>query len=89
MLMKEPELFVYTVETHRGKSVRYLTEKIKEKGHFAEYTDIAYDLPEPGPVLSTYMPIPCRLARVRARDLVLYLHWPIKTKRFFELLESS
>ena len=29
------------------------------------------------------------LARVRARDLVLYSHWPIKTKRYFEILESE
>ena len=26
---------------------------------------------------------------VRARDLVLYSHWPVKTARFFEILEEQ
>ena len=29
------------------------------------------------------------LAQVRARDLVLYSHWPVKTARYFELLSKG
>ena len=86
-MANEPILFMYGY----GAITKYIAEQIDTEGHM---TDIAANsmISHMSSVISLKHikeDVDPYMARVRARDLVLYSHWPVKTKRFFEILEKG
>ena len=81
---KEPVLFIYG-----SNGTKYIAEKIDTE-------DRAIDIASSATFCHMSIGITIKslredfgfMARVRARDLVLYSHWPVKTKRYFEILET-